>query len=127
MEYIVKAYKPQEDTLKPCPFCSSKEIVFLSYKTKTGLRWKVMCLDCMASIDPGWVQEMGYLWGMWNRRAVGKEESYANVIIPKDNIKLDKQIAALEWQLKHDTSPKDKKIHQVAYNRLVEERRKRVD
>lgn len=23
-----------------------------------------------------------------------------NVIIPKDNIKLDKQIAALEWQIK---------------------------
>ncbi|UZQ49814.1 hypothetical protein [Clostridium kluyveri] len=49
-----------------------------------------------------------------------------NVIIPEDNAKLNKQIEALEWQqLKHDTSPKDKAIHQTAYNRLVQERERR--
>ncbi|WP_198039538.1 hypothetical protein [Clostridium kluyveri] len=48
-----------------------------------------------------------------------------NVIIPEDNIKLDKQIAALEWQLKYDIREKDKEIHQAAYNRLVEERERR--
>ena len=49
------------------------------------------------------------------------------VIIPEDNIKLDRQITALEWQIKHDTNPKDKSIHQVAYNRLVDERERRKE
>ncbi|WP_156876085.1 Lar family restriction alleviation protein [Clostridium kluyveri] len=73
MEDIVEVYKPPEHTLQPCPFCGSKEIVFISYKTEFGLRWKVVCLNCIANIDPGWVQEKGYLWELWNRRAVRKE------------------------------------------------------
>lgn len=47
------------------------------------------------------------------------------VIIPEDNIELDKQIEASEWQIKHDTNPKDKKIHQAVYSRLVDERERR--
>lgn len=38
--------------------------------------------------------------------------------IPKDKDKILKQIQALEWQLKQDTNPKDKAIHQEALKDL---------
>ncbi|MGI6226620.1 MAG: hypothetical protein ACOYJ1_10225 [Peptococcales bacterium] len=38
--------------------------------------------------------------------------------IPKDKDKILKQIQALEWQLKQDTNPKDKVIHQEALKDL---------
>lgn len=40
------------------------------------------------------------------------------VEIPKDKNKLLKQIQALEWQIKQDTDPKDKVIHQEALKDL---------
>lgn len=73
---LKEMYKPQEGILKPCPFCGSKKIVFVSYEHHVNnLRWKAMCLDCMTTIDPGWVQEKGYLKDMWNRRVVSKDEN----------------------------------------------------
>ncbi|WP_373845337.1 hypothetical protein [Clostridium sp.] len=46
------------------------------------------------------------------------------IIVPEDTAKLDRQIEALEWQIKHDTSEKDRCIHRVAYDKLVKERKK---
>ncbi|MFL0197330.1 hypothetical protein ACJDU8_17445 [Clostridium sp. WILCCON 0269] len=47
------------------------------------------------------------------------------IIIPENNAKLDRQIKALQWQIKSDTRAKNKEIHQAAYDRLVEERERR--
>lgn len=38
--------------------------------------------------------------------------------IPKDKKKLQEQIQALEYLVKHDTNEKDKEIHQEALNNL---------
>ncbi|WP_368490232.1 hypothetical protein [Clostridium sp. BJN0013] len=48
------------------------------------------------------------------------------IIIPKDNIKLDRQIEALEWQIEHDTSEKDRCIHRAAHDKLAKEREKGI-
>jgi hypothetical protein len=40
------------------------------------------------------------------------------VIIPKDKIKIRKQIKALEYQFKNDTNDKDRKIHEEALEQL---------
>jgi hypothetical protein len=40
------------------------------------------------------------------------------VIVPEDRAKLDRQIAALEYQLQHDTSEKARQIHRAALNEL---------
>ena len=38
--------------------------------------------------------------------------------IPKDLSKIEKQIAALEWQIKQDTNEKDREIHKQALQEL---------
>ncbi|MGF7185539.1 hypothetical protein GGQ84_001630 [Desulfitispora alkaliphila] len=40
------------------------------------------------------------------------------VIVPEDKTKLDRQIAALEYQLQHDTREKDRQIHRAALKEL---------
>jgi hypothetical protein len=40
------------------------------------------------------------------------------VIVPEDNMKLQRQIKALEYQIKIDTREKDKQIHTEALQRL---------
>ena len=52
--------------LKPCPFCGSKEIIFLKYKHAAGLGWKVFCCGCAAEIDAGWAQEPHVLISLWD-------------------------------------------------------------
>jgi len=46
------------------------------------------------------------------------------VMVPADKEKLDKQIAALEYQLKYDTKDKDREIHRAALERLKAARAK---
>ena len=62
--------KPGGDfVVKPCPFCGSDNIIYWQYRHAAGLRWRIVCLHCLAMIDPGWVQQYGYLADMWNARA----------------------------------------------------------
>lgn len=42
------------------------------------------------------------------------------VVIPTDKKKLKAQIKALEYQIKADTNPKDRKIHKEALKKLKE-------
>ena len=60
--------KNENDSLLPCPFCGSNEVVYIQYEHVAGLRWKVMCCGCVAQIDPGYAQEKGVVRGMWNKR-----------------------------------------------------------
>ncbi len=55
---------------------------------------------------------------------MGGGKRMLEIIVPEDTAKLDRQIEALEWQIKHDTSEKDRCIHRVAYDKLVKERKK---
>ena len=57
----------------PCPFCGGKEIVFEQYQHDAGIRWKIWCTGCMATIDPGWAQQPITVLDKWNRRANGNE------------------------------------------------------
>lgn len=40
------------------------------------------------------------------------------VVIPSNQIKLKKQIKALQYQIKQDTNPKDLEIHKTALKQL---------
>lgn len=75
MEDVINIVKPGQGNdieLKPCPFCGSKEIVFMQYEHTAGLRWKVFCCGCAAEIDPGYAQQQHVVAAMWNKR-VSKE------------------------------------------------------
>lgn len=70
LDCLTNIRKPSGDFLvQPCPFCGSKNIVYWQYRHAAGLRWRIACLHCLAMIDPGWVQEYGYLAELWNTRA----------------------------------------------------------
>lgn len=72
MSDILEIYKPGEHgapPLRPCPFCGSSEVVYDQYPTAVGARWRVVCMGCMASVDPGWAQQWSVVQEMWNRRA----------------------------------------------------------
>lgn len=76
VEKTEQIWKPEPGghlALKPCPFCGNKEPVYLQYNTKVGLRWMVLCLNCMASIDPGWAQHRSRVQELWNKRTVETE------------------------------------------------------
>lgn len=66
---VEKAVSQFGITIKPCPFCGGKDIVFEQYEHTAGLRWKIVCFGCMAEIDPGWAQTKYPLIELWNRRA----------------------------------------------------------
>lgn len=71
MEDVVKIIKPAAGSgneLKPCPFCGSEEISFMQYEHAVGLRWRVVCFGCMATIDPGYAQAMHQVADLWNKR-----------------------------------------------------------
>jgi Lar family restriction alleviation protein len=57
--------------LKHCPFCGGENIYIDGYETPVGTRWRVVCLDCMATVDPGWIQQKYRAIEAWNRRADG--------------------------------------------------------
>ena len=58
----------KEDEVRPCPFCGSKEIVTDKYKMAAGERFRVICVGCLAMIDPGWAQQACDVINMWNKR-----------------------------------------------------------
>ena len=52
-----------------CPFCGSSEVVYEKYLHTAGYRWRVVCTNCMASIDPGHAQQRSTVQRKWNTRA----------------------------------------------------------
>ena len=57
--------------LKPCPFCGGANLYIDGYDHTAGKRWRVVCLDCMAMVDPGTEQQKYRAIEAWNRRADG--------------------------------------------------------
>lgn len=55
--------------LSPCPFCGCRKPLYEEYKTPVGNRWRVVCPDCVATLDPGYAQQKITVQEMWNRRA----------------------------------------------------------
>ena len=55
--------------LERCPFCGSDNVVYEKYLHTAGYRWRVVCIGCMASIDPGYAQQRNTVQRMWNTRA----------------------------------------------------------
>ncbi len=64
-----KPEKTDDLALNDCPFCGYKEPVYEKYMHGAGPRWRVLCLGCMAMIDPGYAQNRHTVQQMWNRRA----------------------------------------------------------
>lgn len=52
-----------------CPFCGSEDVVYERYLHTAGYRWRVVCMECMASIDPGHAQQRSTVQQLWNTRA----------------------------------------------------------
>lgn len=75
MEEILKVYKPSPGSdleLFRCPFCGSKDVVYIKYDTETGERWRVQCMRCPAGVNPGYAQQRHIVQAMWNKR-VGQD------------------------------------------------------
>ena len=60
-------------TALPCPFCGCKDIVTFRYKHSAGMRYGIMCMECIATIDPGWVQQSHRAIELWNTRSGGAD------------------------------------------------------
>lgn len=73
VEDMIDIYSPKKETdleLNSCPFCGSNEIVYMKYNHAAGERWAVVCMGCMASIDPGWAQQKHQVQDLWNKRII---------------------------------------------------------
>lgn len=65
-------FKPTQGSgleLRSCPFCGGSEIYYVSCTTTVGVRWKVVCGECMGGADTGWAQQPSQIMDVWNRRA----------------------------------------------------------
>jgi Lar family restriction alleviation protein len=59
--------------LKPCPFCGSDYVVIdKCTKIGVGARYRVICQECMATVDNGCAQNAKQAAKAWNRRESGK-------------------------------------------------------
>ena len=58
-----------------CPFCGSHNIAYGKYEHAAGSRWEVLCMNCLANIDPGYAQDWGTVRDMWNRRAAPENKA----------------------------------------------------
>lgn len=58
-----------KEEVKACPFCGEKNEIYLEeYEHEAGLRWRIVCANCMAGIDRGYVQQPYELVNAWNKR-----------------------------------------------------------
>lgn len=79
MKETIQIVKPCGDLLlSPCPFCGGRDVAYEEYATPVGPRWRVVCFDCMAGIDPGWAQARSAVQSMWNRRTPAEDERNQN-------------------------------------------------
>ena len=67
MNKLTIEYKKAPDAL-PCPFCGSDNIVTYCYEHAAGMRYAIMCMGCVVTLDPGWVQQPGVAVELWNKR-----------------------------------------------------------
>lgn len=65
--------------MKPCPFCGGKNIFVDGYDHAAGKRWRAICLDCMATVDPGTMQQKYRAIEEWNRRAEPENKPLTNL------------------------------------------------
>ena len=54
--------------LKPCPFCGGENIFVDEYEQYAGTRCRVVCLDCMATLDDATIHQKFRVNVAWNRR-----------------------------------------------------------
>lgn len=55
--------------IRPCPFCGEKEEIYIESRDAVdGVRYRILCANCMCMIDRGWDQQYGELIDMWNNR-----------------------------------------------------------
>ena len=76
-KYLTKTgyFKANGDLhLDKCPFCGSSDVVYERYLHTAGYRWRVVCMGCMASIDPGCAQQRNTVQKMWNTRSESHDE-----------------------------------------------------
>ena len=58
-----------DDRAKACPFCGGKDNVkVFEYEREVGVRYSVVCLDCMAELDLGYAQQPSTAINAWNKR-----------------------------------------------------------
>lgn len=79
---IFDIYKPkQKEKLRlfPCPFCGSKEIVYLEKEMGGKRGWEVLCMECMAEMNPGDSGKKEEVQKMWNRRSGLKEKLVSRI------------------------------------------------
>lgn len=75
MKHTVRFVRPtNREELLPCPFCGNDEVVYEQYMLAGSSRWRVICCGCMATIDPGYAQQMYQVAEMWNKRQGGEKE-----------------------------------------------------
>ena len=73
MNDVTDMYQPpvgSDLSLLPCPFCGSISAIYAKYSHESGDRWAVVCMGCMASVDPGYAQHRFVVQDMWNRRTI---------------------------------------------------------
>ena len=77
---IIDITKPQQPdmALIACPFCGKETAAYVKYEHAAGLRYAVLCLECTASIDPGWAQQKSVVRDMWNKRVMGGSNNADN-------------------------------------------------
>ena len=74
----------------PCPFCGSDKIVTYKYKHPAGIRYAIMCIECVATIDPGWIQHPNVVIGFWNKRKKATQKVNKNNSEEKQNKEIRK-------------------------------------
>lgn len=72
-------------SLDSCPFCGSSDVVYERYLHTAGYRWRVVCMECMASIDPGHAQQRSTVQQLWNTRAPILSEREMEMLYGKEN------------------------------------------
>lgn len=53
--------------IRPCPFCGGVPMIDY-YMHLAGPRYRIVCMNCMAVLDPGWCQDQKTAIELWNKR-----------------------------------------------------------
>lgn len=71
----IEKFPPLHEVM-PCPFCGADReyIVAEEYECGVGKRWRVVCLNCMATMDKEYCQTQWQALEAWNRRAQPENE-----------------------------------------------------
>jgi hypothetical protein len=77
METRIEKIPPLHE-VKPCPFCGSgrEYIIAEQYETAVGLRWRIVCIHCLAKMDKGYCQTEWQALDAWNVRNGGEKDDH---------------------------------------------------